>query len=213
MIYVQAIFGTSFCYFAKVNLQTDVLRIQRKRLTMRYLFALCFAICAACEPIGANILGAPPTYMLPSPPEAVIPSQSSSPGGNVGNSGLPATPNTSNSSSTLSWGGVNYPSSSSNSFVMPTQAQIEQDFGILNVPQGMETGENAYSNYGISTPAPVDLEAFEWQVLPRDIMKPTMICFGMAGLVGDSDWFVMVTVIQFINAVYKLISKRPAWFA
>jgi hypothetical protein len=170
MIYVHAIFGTLFCYLAKVILQTNVIRIQRKSLTMRYLFALCFVVYVVSVPIGANIFGAPPTYSLPSPPEAAMQSQASSPSGNVGTGGLPTSPNTNNSSSTLSWGGVNYPSSSSSSFVMPTQAQIEQDFGILNVPQGMENGENAYSNYGISTPAPVDLEAFEWQVLPRDIM-------------------------------------------
>lgn len=167
MIYEQAIFSILDDYLAKVILQTDVIRIQRKSLTMRYLFAWCFATFMVFASIEASTtLGAPPTYMLPSPPEATMQPQVSPPAASSGS--LPS-PNSSSSNANLSWGGVNYPSSS-NSFVMPTQAQIEQDFGILNTPQEIETGENAYSNYGISTPAPVDLEAFEWQVLPRDIM-------------------------------------------
>ncbi|MEY4567674.1 MAG: hypothetical protein RLY14_2644 [Planctomycetota bacterium] len=167
MIYVQAIFSIVDGYLAKVILQTDVIRIQRKSLTMRYLFAWCFATFMVLASIEASTtLGAPPAYMLPSPPEATIQPQASPP---TRSSGSLPSPNSSSSAGNLSWGGVNYPSSG-NSFVMPTQAQIEQDFGILNTPQEVETGENAYSNYGISTPAPVDLEAFEWQVLPRDIM-------------------------------------------
>jgi hypothetical protein len=113
-----------------------------------------------------------PSYPLPSPPQSPTPPQNFiSP-----QSGPPSqvlVPDQSGAmSSNSSWRGVNYPSSpSSVSYQLPSQSEIIEDFGGPVVERDVGVvRKNEFGSYTIPMTSGVDIDIYEWQVLPAEIM-------------------------------------------
>lgn len=119
---------------------------------------------SCCGLEGLSALGQNPSYPLPAPTPSPVESALQTP--------VMSVPNSSSApSASLSWRGVNYPTQNASSgFALPPQSQIEHDFGVTAQPDAGLVRHNEFGSYTIPATSGVDIDSFEWQVLPRDIM-------------------------------------------
>jgi hypothetical protein len=114
-----------------------------------------------CQDLAAQTLSYPPTTQpnisytpYSSSPQVVVPEQSNA------------------MSANSAWRGVNYPTGQVGAtYDLPSHKQIVEDFGgpISEEPIG-QVRHNEFGSYTIPLTSGVDIDAFEWQVMPAEIM-------------------------------------------
>ncbi|MBL8868595.1 MAG: hypothetical protein JNK90_02325, partial [Planctomycetaceae bacterium] len=131
----------------------------------RHFAHLLFAIVGLGGLFQANLAAQQPSYPLP-PPQNFVSPQTAPPSQVL----VPAQSNAMSANS--SWRGVNYPSGTSTvNYQLPSQSEVLADFG--TEPMERDVGlvrQNEFGSYTIPMTSGVDIDEYEWQVLPAEIM-------------------------------------------